>query len=193
MTGSSWSIGKRRGSEALSGRRPFFFFCLVPLLTWGCGFQRQSSPESPDSPAAGPGAAGAEVEAMLHASADSCNRGDLEGFLDDYWRSEELTFSGEAGVTRGWEDVRTRYLNSYWAEGATRDSLRFEAIEVTELGQEHALALGQYVLFRPEEGGLVSATGHFSLVLEKMEDGWKILHDHTSAAADSLGPPGEES
>ena len=130
---------------------------------------------------------------MLHASADSWNRGDLEGFLDDYWRSEELTFSGEGGVTRGWEDVRTRYLTSYWAEGATRDSLSFEAIEVTDLGREHALALGQYVLFRPDEGGLVSATGYFSLVLEKMEDGWKILHDHTSAAADSLGPQGEES
>jgi beta-aspartyl-peptidase (threonine type) len=134
-----------------------------------------------------------EVEAMLHASAASWNGGDLEGFLDDYWRSEDLTFSGEDGVTRGWDDVRTRYLNSYWAEGATRDSLRFEAIEVTELGQEHALALGQYVLFRPKEGGIVSATGFFSLVLEKMEGGWKILHDHTSAAPDPLGPQGDRS
>jgi hypothetical protein len=186
-------MGIRRGSDALSGRRRFIFLGLLPLLAWGCGFQRQNSPESVDSTTGGSAAAGVEVEAMLHASADSWNRGDLEGFLDDYWRSEELTFSGEEGVTRGWEDVRSRYLNSYWSDGATRDSLRFEAIEVTELGQEHALALGQYVLFRPEEGGLVSGTGFFSLVLGKMEGDWKILHDHTSAAPEQVGPPGEES
>jgi beta-aspartyl-peptidase (threonine type) len=118
---------------------------------------------------------------MLRASAASWNAGDLDGFLDDYWRSEELTFSGGTGVTRGWDDVRTRYLDSYWAPGASRDSLRFEGIEVIPLGSDHALALGQYVLYRPEEDGAVVSSGYFSLVLWKPNGHWKILHDHTSA------------
>ncbi|NNM03862.1 MAG: DUF4440 domain-containing protein, partial [Gemmatimonadetes bacterium] len=67
---------------------------------------------------------------MLRASAASWNGGDLDGFMDDYWRSDDLTFSGGTGVTRGWESVRTRYLDTYWAPGASRDSLRFEGIEV---------------------------------------------------------------
>jgi ketosteroid isomerase-like protein len=117
----------------------------------------------------------------------------LEGFLDDYWSSKDLTFSGDTGVTRGWEDVSARYLNSYWAPGAARDSLRFENIEVTELGPGHALALGQYVLYRPEEDGLVYSSGYFSLVLRKLEGHWKILHDHTSAASDPEGPQEEGS
>jgi len=130
---------------------------------------------------------------MLHSSAASWNGGDLDGFLDDYWRSEALTFSGATGVTRGWDEVRTRYLATYWAPGMARDSLRFEGIEVVPLGGEHALALGQYVLFRPEEDGAVVSTGFFSLVLARTNGDWKILHDHTSATPPTDGTNDEGS
>jgi ketosteroid isomerase-like protein len=124
-----------------------------------------------------------EIETMLHASAGAWNEGDLEGFLDDYWRSDDLSFSGATGVTRGWENVRERYLRSYWAPGQRRDSLRFEELEVSPLGEAHALALGRYVLYQPENGGGVTSTGHFTLILRKMEGAWKIVHDHSSSAA----------
>jgi len=119
---------------------------------------------------------------MLDSSAASWNGGDLDGFLDDYWRSEDLSFSGPDGVTRGWDDVRARYLRSYWAPGATRDSLRFADMEVMTLGADHALVLGRYELYRPEEDGVVTSSGHFSLVLRRSNAGWKIIHDHTSPA-----------
>jgi len=121
---------------------------------------------------------------MLQASAASWNAGDLDGFMDDYWRSEDLTFSGATGVTRGWENVRARYLESYWAPGAVRDSLRFEDLEVFTLGDGHAMALGRYVLFQPEQGRTEASSGFFTLVLERMDGGWKIVHDHTSATPD---------
>ncbi len=127
-----------------------------------------------------------EVESMLHVSAGYWNAGDLEGFLADYWMSEELTFSGATGVTRGWEAVKQRYLESYWAPGLERDSLRFEEIEVLPLGYDHALALGRYVLFSPEPEGAETSSGYFSLVLRSMDGEWVIIHDHTSAS-----PPGE--
>jgi beta-aspartyl-peptidase (threonine type) len=124
---------------------------------------------------------------MLRMSAESWNRGDLEGFLDDYLPSDELTFSGGTGVTRGWEDVRLRYLQGYWSPGAERDSLRFEDLEVKGLGEDHALVLGRYVLFRPEAGDSITGTGFFSLVLRRIDDGWKIIHDHTSASSPAEG------
>jgi ketosteroid isomerase-like protein len=125
---------------------------------------------------------------MLQASAASWNAGDLDGFMDDYWQSEELTFSGASGVTRGWENVRARYLQTYWAPGAARDSLSFEDIEIFALGTGHALALGRYVLSLPEEGREETSTGFFSLVLRMMDGGWKIVHDHTSATPEEGGP-----
>jgi len=153
----------------------------------GCGFERQSNEEASDAEAA-QGDPASEVEAMLQESAASWNGGDLDGFMDDYWPSENLTFSGGAGVTRGWENVRTRYLETYWAPDAARDSLRFEEIEVMELGEEHALALGRYVLFQPGEEEVVTATGHFSLVLQRVAGRWEILHDHTSATPEADAP-----
>jgi hypothetical protein len=127
---------------------------------------------------------------MLRASTKSWNQGDLEGFLDDYLRSESLTFTGEEGVTRGWEDLRTRYLEKYWAPGAERDSLVFEDIEVFPLGEAHALTLGRYVLFPKGEEGVGPRTGFFSLVLVYQEGAWKIRHDHTTAAPSDQGPTG---
>lgn len=126
-----------------------------------------------------------EIKQMLRSSAASWNRGDLAGFLDDYWNSDELTFSGSGGVTRGWEQVRSRYEQSYWAPGAVRDSLSFEDLEVFPLGSDHALALGRYVLHDLARDGGISGTGYFSLVLRRTEEGWRIIHDHTSASPDS--------
>lgn len=184
--GAFLSSGARRGCGAMPGLRRFLLGGI--LLTTGLGgCTVREIPRESDVPEAGsPEETAAEITGMLQSSSASWNAGDLDGFLDDYWQSEELTFSGPSGVTRGWEDVRERYLQSYWAPGADRDSLRFEDLEVTALGDDHALVLGRYVLFRPHQGDSVTGTGHFSLVLRRMENGWKILHDHTSAT-----PPGE--
>jgi len=160
---------------------------LAIILLIGCGFERQAADDVPGSGVA-PGDPASEIEDMLLASAGAWNGGDLDGFMDDYWRSENLTFSGGNGVTRGWESVRTRYLETYWAPGAARDSLRFQGIEVIELGESHALALGQYVLYQPQEEELITATGFFSLVLGMTDDGWRILHDHTSATPEEEDP-----
>jgi ketosteroid isomerase-like protein len=127
---------------------------------------------------------------MLESSARSWNAGDLDGFLDDYWVSDSLTFSGATGVTRGWDDLRSRYLTSYWAPETVRDSLRFESLEVIPLGETHALALGRYVLHRPEEGDRINPSGYFSLVLRQTEGKWKIVHDHTSASQENSGGEG---
>jgi uncharacterized protein (TIGR02246 family) len=130
---------------------------------------------------------------MLQASARAWNEGNLDGFMDDYWRSPLLTFSGSDGVTRGWESVRDRYLNTYFAPAAARDELRFEAIEVTPLGTHHALALGRYVLAPEGDPPADTSSGFFSLVLSRVDGEWRIIHDHTSAAASREGTATESS
>ena len=187
MTSRRGSTVNRRGLEQFSGPRRLFFPAVVALLlTLGCEFRQQSQE---GASAAGPSGVDslAVIEDMLHASADSWNSGDLDGFMDDYWRSERLSFSGGTGVTRGWGEVRRRYLESYWAPGAVRDSLRFEDLEVSPLGAAHALAMGRYVLYRPEDDEEVASSGFFTLILAKMDGEWKIIHDHTSATPSEGG------
>ncbi len=159
--------------------------CTVQPMPQSAGEERADGSPATPLPTGSPAAD--QIVQMLQASTASWNAGDLDGFLDDYWRSETLTFSGAGGVTRGWEGLRERYRASYWAPDTPRDSLRFQELEVISLGRNHALALGQYVLYRPEEDGRVTGTGFFSLILGEVEGGWKILHDHTTAT-----PPSEE-
>jgi ketosteroid isomerase-like protein len=122
------------------------------------------------------GAIGAELTALLTAQQAAWNRGDIDGFMSGYWRSEETTFSGTSGVTRGWQAVVERYHRNY-PDRATMGHLDFSEIEVTPLGNDAALILGKWHLDRAS--GLIG--GVFTLVARRFPEGWRIIHDHTSA------------
>ena len=42
-----------------------------------------------------------EISSVLNAQQTAWNRGDVDAFLQGYWHSPELTFSGNNGVARG--------------------------------------------------------------------------------------------
>lgn len=118
-----------------------------------------------------------ELTNQLARSAADWNRGDLDGFMSDYARDSATTFVEGGHARRGWDFIRSRYVSRF-APGATRDSLRFEEVAARRLGDRHALVTARFILFR---GGQTTASGPFTLVLERQSDGWKILHDHTSS------------
>jgi len=134
-------------------------------------------------------AAARQIRGMLRSSARAWNAGDLEGFLDDYSTDPGLTFVSGSGVIRGIEAVRERYLRTYWSPGSRRDSLRFEELRVRPLEGDHALAHGRYVLYRPRSAGSdsIRGTGRFTLVLQRRDGRWSIIHDHSSAAPQGGG------
>jgi ketosteroid isomerase-like protein len=146
---------------------------LLRLLPWAVLLTacRQGAP-----PAADPALAG-QLATQLRRSADDWNRGDLEGFMTDYARDTATSFVDGGHVRRGWDFIHSRYAPRF-APGAERDSLRFEEIAVRPLGADHALLTARFVLF---QGGRTTASGPFSLILERQAGGWKILHDHTSS------------
>lgn len=124
-----------------------------------------------------------QVARMLERSAGAWNRGDLDGFMDDYLRSPTTTYLGSSGRVAGWEAIRARYAPLFQA-GALRDSLRFERVAARPLGDDHAVATARYVLFRE---GAVTGSGPFTLVLWRTDEGWRIVHDQSAS-----DPPAEE-
>ncbi len=106
------------------------------------------------------------------------NRSDVAAFMEGYEKSADLTFSGNGGVTRGWQNVFERYQKRYPGPEAM-GQLHFTEIEVRLVGSEAALVLGRFNLTRTEKAG-GNASGHFSLVFRKTPSGWRIIHDHTS-------------
>src|SRR5260370_28151690 len=53
------------------------------------------------------------IGAVLRAQQTAWNHGDVDAFLEGYWHSPELTFSGSSRVARGWDGGRARYKANY--------------------------------------------------------------------------------
>ena len=121
------------------------------------------------------------LRSLLSAQAAAWNRGDIEGFMQGYWKSERTTFAGSSGVLRGWQALVDRYRRSY-PDRAAMGRLEFSDLEITPLGPDAALVLGRWRLKREKD----SPGGVFTLVARRFPEGWRIVHDHTSAVA----PPG---
>ena len=115
-----------------------------------------------------------EIFKTLELQKDAWNRGELEGYMAYYWKSDELTFQSGANRVRGWETLLERYRKSYSGEKMGR--LDFSDLEIKILGRDYALVLGRWsVVVQEEKKG-----GVFTLVLKKFPEGWRIIHDHTS-------------
>ncbi len=118
----------------------------------------------------------AAVDHLLGESEAAWNGGDLEGFVGWYKRGPETTFLASTGLTHGWDAIRERYAARF-EPGAARDSLRFEELETRPLAPWLGLATARYVLFQNDS---VTATGVFTLVVEKTPEGWRIIHDQSN-------------
>ena len=120
----------------------------------------------------------ADVRAVLDRQVADWNKGDLAGFLAGYWKSPKVVFLSGGQRFDGWEAMRERYRKRYQAEGRAMGRLAFSGLDVEPLGPEAALARGRWQLTMPEgsmPGGL------FTVIFRKLPEGWKIVHDHTSA------------
>jgi ketosteroid isomerase-like protein len=120
----------------------------------------------------------AQIHSILSAQQDAWNRGDIDGFMNGYARSRSTIFVSEDAVRRGWETVRARYKKKYSDRGKM-GQLTFSDLEITPLSSDTAVVLGRWKLKRAQDW----PHGRFTLIFRKSADGWRIVHDHTSAAA----------
>jgi ketosteroid isomerase-like protein len=119
-----------------------------------------------------------QIKSVLHAQQDAWNRGDIDGFMDGYARSPSTVFVSEDEVRRGWETVRERYRQKY-SDRTKMGNLSFSDIEITPLSPDAAVVLGHWTLKRANDQPL----GRFTLIFKHFPEGWRIVHDHTSAAS----------
>lgn len=122
----------------------------------------------------------AEIQSVLSAQQDAWNRGDIDAFMNGYAQSASTVFVSEDEVRRGWETVRDRYRIRY-SDRAKMGALSFSDIEVTMLSPDAAVVLGLWRLKRAND----EPHGRFTLIFKRLPEGWRIVHDHTSAAPPS--------
>jgi uncharacterized protein (TIGR02246 family) len=118
-----------------------------------------------------------EIRAVIQAQQEAWNQGDVDAFMNGA-RAESTTFVSEDTVRRGWETVRARYKEKY-SDRAKMGTLAFSELEINMLSDDSAVVLGRWRLQRAND----QPHGRFTLIFRRTKDGWKIVHDHTSAAS----------
>lgn len=138
--------------------------------------QADRDQEFADDATASSGAiADGEVRQVLQQQLDAWNAGDIEGFMQHYWKSDDVTFSSGGAMTRGWDATLEGYKQHY-PSPEEMGQTTFDNLHISLLAPGAALVLGDWQLTRE----LDVIGGSFSLVLRRIDGRWVIVHDHTS-------------
>jgi len=119
-----------------------------------------------------------QIRMLLQTQAEAWNRGDIDAFMEGYWKSDETAFIGANGITRGWLAVLDRYKKTY-PDRKAMGRLTFSGLEVHVLCPDAALVIGQFRLERESD----KPAGIFTLDFRKFPEGWRIIVDHTTGFA----------
>ncbi len=119
------------------------------------------------------------IRQVLVQQQTAWNEGNLEAFMAGYWHSPELSFFSGGTDKRGWDATIERYRQNYQAEGREMGKLTFSDLEIDVLGPDSAWVRGHWQVVTSKK----SPSGLFTLVFKKFPEGWRIVHDHTSATA----------
>lgn len=122
-------------------------------------------------------AAEAQVRQVLAEQAECWSRGDLECYMQGYWKSDSLLFIGARGLTYGWQQTLENYRRSY-PDPSAMGKLQFDLKELKHLSPETILVVGKWHLQREAAKG--DLEGHFSVIFKNFAEGWRIIADHSS-------------
>ena len=116
------------------------------------------------------------IKKELSRQQECWNTGDLECFMDGYWKSDQLRFLGKSGLNNGWQKTMDNYVKSY-PDKAAMGILKFDLLFFRTLGENNYLVTGKWELTRESD----KPWGYFTLVWENIGGQWKIIYDHSSS------------
>jgi ketosteroid isomerase-like protein len=149
---------------------------LLCLFLMACNPQVQQSKATQNTVALST-TAKEEVQQVLQQQSECWSKGDLECYMQGYWKSDSLLFVGSRGLTYGWQPTLDNYKRGY-PDASAMGKLTFDLKEMRSLSSEVMLVVGKWHLQREAAKG--NLEGHFSVLFKKFEDGWKIIADHSS-------------
>ena len=117
----------------------------------------------------------AAIRKLLAVQTEAWNRGDVDAFMQTYWKSDSLMFIGSKGVVRGWQQTLDNYKKGY-PDTAAMGKLSFDIIQVKPLSKEYAYVVGKWFLKR----SIGDIGGHYTLLLRRIKGQWRIVADHSS-------------
>jgi hypothetical protein len=115
------------------------------------------------------------IKTLLDRQTTAWNRGDLEAFMEGYWKNDSLRFIGKSGITYGWKRTLDNYKKGY-PDKAAMGTLQFTILHINKLSAQYTQVIGKWQLTRT----IGNLSGHFTLLLKKFGNQWLIVSDHSS-------------
>lgn len=116
-----------------------------------------------------------EIKAAMADQQIAWNNGDIPGFMEHYWRSDQLQFVGSAGPTYGWQNTLDNYKKRY-PDKTAMGKLTFTILQVDKRSSKVYSVVGKYHLAR----SIGDLEGHFLLIWKKIGGKWLIQADCTN-------------
>ena len=145
--------------------RLLIFTCLSPFI-FSCKTDKQETTISGNNET--------EIREVLDRQVAAWNEGDLDKFMETYWKSDSLQFIGSQ-ITSGWQTTLDGYKLRY-PNLAMIGKTRFEILRILPISSYASLVTGKFFLTR-ESGDI---KGIFTVVLKKINGKWVVIYDHTS-------------
>ena len=116
-----------------------------------------------------------EILSILNNQTACWNRGDLENFMKGYWENDSLRFIGKSGITYGYTNTLNNYRKGY-PDTAAMGKLHFNILVIKKLSPRYYEVVGKWNLKR----SIGDVSGHYTLLLRKINGKWVIVSDHSS-------------
>lgn len=116
-----------------------------------------------------------QIRSLLEQQRQDWNNGNIDKYMDGYWKNDSLIFIGKTGITYGWQKTLANYKKGY-PDTAAMGKLKFDILEVKRLSVMYFFVVGKWHLTR----SIGNAEGHFSLLFKRIRNKWVIVADHSS-------------
>jgi uncharacterized protein (TIGR02246 family) len=119
----------------------------------------------------------AEVRTFVHQYIEAINRADAAGLMELYARVPGVSSADNTDVTHGWDAIR----NDAASLAQSHYRMELDTVDVQPLGSGYALAVAKATYSFGTPQGSLRVRGVLTLVLQKIGNAWKVIHDHSSS------------
>ena len=120
-----------------------------------------------------------EIMQILNQQAENWSNGNLDKFMEGYWKSDSLQFIKQERIVYGWQETFDNYKKTYSdSTQSVKDlgKLQFEILKINSLSSDAAFLTGKFSLEKDKR----MLIGIFTLVFRNIDGRWLIVYDHTS-------------
>ena len=115
------------------------------------------------------------IRHVLHSQEIAWNNGNVESYMQGYWKNDSVMFIGKSGITYGWQKTLNNYKKGY-PDKEAMGKLNFTLLEMKALSPKYYFVVGKWHLQRT----IGNLEGIFTLLFRKINGEWLIVADHSS-------------